>query len=229
MTGVLTAALELERAAPELFLAVTGVLTAVTGVLTAEILSPHARTKSRRVPSFVSDVPVSISARKNKITAGHKFESDSNVFISARKNKITAVNTLVTAVNTLITAFCTQINNSGSNNCTGGTKNSHSGTIFGVFRTNVCASAALLPGQVFLLASLAMVPPAQTVVRNHRRIPFFRIFRGGVRVVRVEKTPAGCSNCPAGVPTAQTVTRKRRHKRQIAQTITRIIPKIVPE
>jgi len=91
------------------------------------------------------------------------------------------------------------------------------------------AQPELSVGQVFLLASLAMVPPAQTVTRNHRSIPFFCVFRGGVRVVRVEKTPARCSNCPAGVPPAQTVMRKRRHKRQIAQTFVRKIPKIVPE
>ena len=72
------------------------------------------------------------SAVHIKITTGHKFESDSNVLISARKNKITALNTLVTAI-------CTQNKISGSNNCVGGTKNDHSGTIFGVFRTNVCA------------------------------------------------------------------------------------------
>ena len=88
----------------------------------------------------------------------------------------------------------------------------------------------------------ARVPPAQTVTRNHRSIPFFCVFRGGVRVVRVEKIPAGCSN-------RQTVTRKRRHKCPVlsgrtarlanrtgtpgskaadAQTFVRKTPKIVP-
>ena len=84
-----------------------------------------------------------VTAVRIKITAGPKYVSDVPILISARKNKITALRTLITAIRTLVTAFCTQISNSGSNNCAGGTKNNHSGTIFGVFRVTVCAGGTV--------------------------------------------------------------------------------------